>query len=470
MPGWEPVIGLECHVQLQTRSKIFCSCATTFGAPPNENTCPVCLGHPGTLPTLNRRAVEMGLLLAMATGANLTSSPLFARKNYFYPDLPKGYQISQFDRPLAQAGAIEIDGRRRVGLIRIHLEEDAGKLIHEGPDADRFALVDFNRAGVPLAEVVSKPEIRSPVEAAAYLEALRTLVTHLGICDGSMEEGSLRCDANVSVHHPGTPLGTRTEIKNLNSFRNVERALAHEIARHSDMRERGERIPHETRGFDAESGRTYPMRDKEEEHDYRYFPDPDLLPVDIVDTWVASLRETLPELPVPRLQRFLTQYGIGGDDATLLISERRLADYFEAVAGACGNPRAAANWILRDIRRAWRAGESPVRADDLAALLRLIDGGQLSTTAARDVLAAMVATGRPPDGLVAELGLTQVSDADEIEAVVARVIADNGDAAASYRAGKHKALGVLVGAVMRATQGRANPRLASELLVKLLGE
>ena len=470
MDGWEPVIGLECHVQLLTRSKIFCGCPTTFGTPPNQNTCPVCLGHPGTLPTLNRGAVGLGLRLALATGASIAKNPQFARKNYFYPDLPKGYQISQFEQPLALEGAISLDGERRIGLIRIHLEEDAGKLLHEGPGSDRYALVDYNRAGVPLAEVVSKPEVRSPAEAAAYLEALRTLVTHLEICDGNMEEGSLRCDANVSLHRPGTPLGSRTEIKNLNSFRNVERALTHEIVRHAEMLARGESIPQETRGFDADAGRTYSMRSKEDEHDYRYFPDPDLLPLSIDDGWVAELRGTLPELPHPRLQRFLSQYDLAREDAALLVSERRLADYFEAVAAAAGNPRAAANWILRDVRSVWRDADIPVSANDLAALIRLIDSGRLSTTAARDVLIAMVTTKRAPEALVAELGLGQVSDTAELEGIIARVIAENGDAADSYRSGKQKALGVLVGAVMRATSGRANPKLASDLLVKLLAE
>ncbi|MFN7974430.1 MAG: Asp-tRNA(Asn)/Glu-tRNA(Gln) amidotransferase subunit GatB [Acidobacteriota bacterium] len=471
--GWEAVIGLEVHAQLLTESKIFCSCPTSFGASPNAHTCPVCLGHPGVLPVLNRKAVEHGLRMALATGGRIAARSVFARKNYFYPDLPKGYQISQYDLPLAQDGAIDLGNGTAVGLCRIHLEEDAGKLLHEGPGGADHALVDYNRAGVPLLEIVSKPEIPTPGLAHDYLEALRRLVMHLGVCDGNMEEGSLRCDANVSVRRPGDPLGVRTEIKNLNSFRNVERALEHEIARHVEVLAAGGSLSMETRGFDADRGATYPMRGKEEAHDYRYFPEPDLPALHVDASWIARVRESLPELPAARRARLHAEYGLSAEDASLLTASRELADYYEAAARASGNPRSAASWVLRDVLREIKeAGRSlaslPVSPASLGAMIRMIDGGSLSSTAGRDVFAGMLGSGGTPEEIARARGLLQLSDEAELVAIVERVLSENEDAVRSYRAGKEKSFGFLVGAAMKLAKGRGNPKLLNEILRRKL--
>ena len=470
--AWEPVIGLEVHVQLKTASKIFCGCPTTFGAPANDNTCPVCLGHPGVLPVLNRHAVALALRLAAATESQVASESIFARKNYFYPDLPKGYQISQYDRPLAEGGRIELSDGRSVPLERIHMEEDAGKLLHEGPDSDRFAMVDFNRTGVPLVEVVGKPEIHSPQDARLYLQALHTLVTHLDVSDGNMEEGSLRCDANVSIHRPGTPLGTRTEVKNLNSFRNVERALTHEIERHIEIVEAGGTVTMETRGFDADRGVTYSMRGKEEAHDYRYFPEPDLPPLRIGSEWLDEVRATLPELPNRKRSRFQEEYGIPEDDAAILSGSAPLAEFFEAAA-RLATPRAVANWVLRDVLALCRERQVEIDAlglepEGLAELVRLIDDGTISNSAGKEVLEEQIASGRPAAEIVQERGLAQVSDTAELEAQVDAVLAENPVAVASYREGKKQSLGFLMGRVMKATSGKANPRIVNQLLKERL--
>jgi len=478
------VVGLEVHAQLLTRTKIFCGCDTSFGAPPNHHTCPVCLGMPGVLPVLNREAVEMALCMGLAVGARIPRRSVFARKNYFYPDLPKGYQISQFDLPLCEGGSIPIEGaagEREIRLIRIHLEEDAGKLIHgaaetgdAGAEAAGSSLADFNRAGVPLIEIVGEPDIRTPGEAHSYLVRLRSIVTYLGICDGNMEEGSLRCDANVSIRRRGDrELGTRTEIKNLNSFRHVQRALEHEIARQGRVLRSNARVIQETRLWDEAEGRTVPMRSKEEAHDYRYFPDPDLRPLEIGDAWLDRLRKALPELPAARRARFRSEYGLPQDDADQLTLERDLADYFEAVAAACGEPRAASNWVRGELLRVLKESrrdvtDAPVSAAALGELIRLIGDGTISGKIAKTVFEEMAGAGGSPKEIVERLGLVQITDEAAIRTVVAGVVADNPDAVAQYRGGKTAALGFFVGQVMRLTSGKANPGLVNRLLKEML--
>ncbi len=468
---FEPVIGLEVHAQLKSSTKIFCGCSTAFGAPPNTHVCPVCLGMPGMLPVLNRTVVEYALKMALATGCLVGKRSRFARKNYFYPDLPKGYQISQYELPIAEHGAVGIDlekSRKRIGLTRIHMEEDAGKLIH---DPNRpVSFVDFNRTGVPLIEIVSEPDIRSPQEAGAYLRKLRAILRYLGISDGNMEEGSFRCDANVSIRPKGTePLGTRTELKNLNSFKHVENALAYEIRRQQAVAAEGGKVVQETRLWDPERSRTVSMRGKEEAHDYRYFPDPDLLPLVIEDKWVESVQKSLPELPDEKKTRFETVYGLPAYDAGVLTAGRELADFFEACVSAGAGPKVASNWIMGPLlgllhAEATPIEESPVSADHLAELIGLIENDTISGKIAKTVFDEMAASGKAPAEIVEEKGLIQVTDTGAIESAVDAVLARCPDEVEAYKGGKTKLLGFFVGQVMKETRGKANPQVVNEIL------
>jgi aspartyl-tRNA(Asn)/glutamyl-tRNA(Gln) amidotransferase subunit B len=475
MAAYEPVIGLEVHAQLSTRTKIFCGCSTVFGQPPNSQTCAVCLGHPGALPVLNRRAVELGLRSALALGCAIPPRSVFARKNYFYPDLPKGYQISQYEEPLATGGqvVIEIDGRsKRIGLIRLHLEEDAGKSVHEGlPDADRYSYVDLNRAGVPLAEIVSEPELHNAEEAYRFLERLRSVLRYAGTCDGNMEQGSLRCDANVSVRRRGQrELGQRTELKNLNSFRNVQRAVDHEVLRQCAVLDSGGTVVQQTVQWDAVAGVTRPMRGKEDAEDYRYFPEPDLLPLEVGPEWVEEIRRTLPEMPGACKARLAAEYGVSEHEAHLLSLEPERARFFEAVARESGLARAAANWVLNDLLRAQNErgldeNTIPLPARHLAELLRLVDQGTVGITAARrEVFPEMLERGVDPLTLVRDRGLTQVHDESAIEELVRQVLAENPTQVAAYRAGKAGLLAWFVGLVMKRSGGRAHPARVAEVL------
>ena len=478
MMEYESVIGLEVHAQLLTRSKLFCACATTFLADPNEHTCPVCLGMPGVLPVLNQQTVDLGIRLGLAVQGHIAASCCFARKNYFYPDLPKGYQISQYEEPLIAGGGLDIEvngGTKHVRLIRIHLEEDAGKSIHGENLADPTkSYLDLNRCGVPLLEIVSAPDLCSSEEAKIYLQKLKTLLEYLEVCDGNMEEGSLRCDANVSIRPPGVEvLGTRTEIKNLNSFRNVQRAIDYEIARQTDVLAQGGRVVQETRLFDAERGVTQPMRSKEEAHDYRYFPEPDLVPLRVDEAWIARVRYTLPELPDARRQRFMTQYGLPAYDAEVLTVTRALADYFEAAVQRYAQPKVVSNWLMSDLLRELHRHhhtpqQAPVTPAYLAEMLQMVDDGVISGKIAKTVFEEMYQSGKSPRTIVAEQGLLQMTDSSALAEVIAQVLAANPSQVAAYRAGKEKLFGFFVGQTMKATQGKANPGLVNELLSKAL--
>ena len=477
---YEPVIGLEIHAQLLTATKIFCGCSTRFGAAPNMQVCPVCLGLPGALPVLNRRAVEFAVRAAHALGCTIHPVSIFARKNYFYPDLPKGYQISQYERPLATDGALEYDGASgptRVGITRIHMEEDAGKSLHEGfPDSDRSTHLDFNRSGVPLIEIVTQPDIRSAADAAEFFSRLRAILVSLGVNDGNMEEGSLRCDANVSVRPAGTAaLGVKTEVKNLNSFRHVQRALEYEIERHTSVLSAGERIDQETRLWDTAAGRTVTMRGKEEAHDYRYFPEPDLAPLELDPAWIAGIRETLPELPDARRGRFVSQYGLPEYDARVLTQSSELAAYFEATAAACGNAKAASNWVMGELSRRLNEdgtdiADVPLDAGRLAGLIRLVDSGTISGPIAKEVFEKMYGSGRSAADIVEQEGLARIDDEGAVGAAVRDVLAAHPGPVAQYRAGKHQTFGFLVGQVMKAMKGKANPALVNSVLRRLLDE
>ena len=474
-PALETIIGLEVHAQLSTRSKMFCGCSTAFGAAPNSQTCPVCQGMPGVLPVINRSAVELGIRTALALGCRINEHNRFARKHYYYPDMPKNYQISQYEEPLAEHGvlAIEVGGTpRAIGIQRVHLEEDVGKLVHEGAlETARSSTVDFNRAGVPLMEIVSKPDLRSPEEAAGYLRALRTILIYLRVCDGNMEEGSLRCDANISLRPAGSEeYGVKVEIKNMNSFRNVQHALEHEVRRQARALDEGERIVQETRLWDPERARTVSMRSKEYAHDYRYFPEPDLPPLQVGAGWVEAIRAGLPELPAARRQRFAAAYGLSAYDADLLTQGRALADYFEAAVREHPRPKAVANWALNELLRELPADDDravaacPIPPRNLAGLLRLIDDGTISGKIAKDVFEKMYRTGQDAPSIIEREGLTQVADSGELSRIVDQVLAANPKVVEDWRSGKKAALGFLVGQVMKATQGRANPGLVNRLL------
>ncbi len=471
--SFEAVIGLEVHCQLKTRSKLFCACPNRFGDAPNSNVCPVCLGLPGALPVLSRHSVALALRAAIATGCTVHETSIFARKNYFYPDLAKGYQISQFERPLATGGRVAIEtgsGARSVTIQRIHMEEDAGKLLHEGfAWSNEKSGVDFNRAGVPLIEIVSAPELRSAEEAHAYLTALRTTLVYADVSDCNMEEGSLRCDANVSVRPVGsTALGTRVEIKNLNSFRHVAHAIDHEIARQTATIQAGGAVAQETRLWNADRGETASMRGKEEAHDYRYFPEPDLPPLVVAAAWVDEVRAALPELPEARKRRFVEVLGLPAYDADVLLQDRALADYFEAVARESGDAKAASNWVMTEVLRRLK-GETesatfPVAPKALAELLALITRGTISVTVAKDVFSRMWTSGDTALAIVERLGLAQVSDEGALRTTIDAVIAQSPDQVATYRSGKASTLGWFVGQVMKATGGKANPQMINRLI------
>lgn len=472
---YESVIGLEVHAQLLTESKIFCGCSTRFGQPPNHNACPVCAGFPGVLPVLNRRVVEFAIKAGLATHCEIARSSVLARKNYFYPDLPKGYQISQYELPICAHGYVDVElhgAVKRVRLTRIHMEEDAGKNIHDAHGDS--SLVDLNRAGVPLLEIVSEPDLRSSEEAGAYLRTLRAILQYLGICDGNMEEGSFRCDANVSVRPEGSEaLGTKIEIKNLNSFKAVEGAIGFEIVRQIEALSAGGQLTQETRLWDDHREETRSMRSKESAHDYRYFPDPDLLPLVVDGNWIAEIRAALPELPAPRKARFVSDFGLPAYDAELLTSRKDVADYFEAAVKLHGNVKALGNWIVGDLFRVlkerkldnqWQITNWPIPAPHLAQLVQLIDQGRISGRIAKTVFDAMLDSAQSPQQIVSEKGLEQVSDTSSIEAAVDQVIGANAKQVAQYRSGNEKVFGFLVGQIMKATQGKANPQRVNEIL------
>ena len=471
---YETVIGLEVHVQIKTKTKIFCSCSTQFGTPANENTCPICLGMPGVLPVLNKHFLESSMRACLATHCTIQPMNRFARKNYFYPDLPKGYQISQFELPLGTCGHINIyvDGtKKRIGLTRIHMEEDAGKLIHgENLGNPGKSYVDFNRTGVPLCEVVSEPDMRSAEEARAYLLELKSILEYTEVSDCNMEEGSFRCDANVSIRPIGLKeFGTRTELKNLNSFKFIQKAIEYEVDRQTNILDQGDTVKQETRLYDADRGETFPMRSKEEAHDYRYFPDPDLVPIIIDEAWVEELQKTIPELPEQKRERFVSSYGIPEYDTGVLTSSKLLADYFEQCASLFPQPKIISNWIMGDLLRELKKdgkdiADCPISPSALVDLLKLIDSGTISGNIAKGVFEEMYQTKKPADSIVEEKGLKQITDSSAIEKIVDEVIQANPSQVEEFKGGKEKVIGFLVGQVMKQSKGKANPGMVNKLL------
>jgi aspartyl-tRNA(Asn)/glutamyl-tRNA(Gln) amidotransferase subunit B len=472
---YEAVIGLEVHAQMLTETKIFCGCSTRFGAEPNSQTCEVCIGMPGVLPVLNRKALEFAVRTGLAMHCGISKQSRFARKNYFYPDLPKGYQISQFEQPICEHGFVEIvvEGEtKRIGLTRIHMEEDAGKNIHEGGGG--YSFVDLNRAGVPLMEIVSEPDIRSAKEASEYMKKLRTILRYLGVCDGNMEEGSLRCDANVSIRPAGRKgYGTRAEVKNINSFRFVEKAVEYEIKRQIRVVEEGGKVIQETRLWDSAKGITESMRSKEEAHDYRYFPEPDLVPIMVEEKWLDEIKAALPELPDSKRERFVRSYGLPEYDADLLTTEKPVAEWFEESIKAGGQPKAVANWMMGDLMRLMNEENReftvcPLKPSQLADMLKLIDKGTISGKIAKTVFEEMYRTGKSAEEIVRDKGLVQISDESAIEKIVDEVIAKHQKEVERFRAGEEKLIGFFVGQAMKAMKGKANPQVLNELLRKKL--
>src|SRR5258707_5857779 len=476
---YEPVIGLEVHVQLSTRTKIFCGCPTSFGAPPNTNVCPVCLGLPGALPVLSRKAVELGIQAALALNCRVNPRSIFARKNYFYPDLPKGYQISQYDQPLAEHGFVEIDvhgTKKRIGITRVHMEDDAGKSIHDGfKDTDRYSYVDLNRSGTPLIEIVSEPDMRSSDEAYAFLTELKQVLQYISVSTCDMEKGHLRCDVNVSVRLRGAEkFGTKAEVKNLNSFRFLKLALDHEIARQVALVESGGRVAQARRSHNAGAGETGGMRSKEHAHDYRYFPEPDLVPLRVSEAWMARIRDAMPELPQARRARFIDAYGLREYDAQVLTSTRETSDYFETVARLSGDPRAAANWVMGELAGALKAegkeiADAPVSAENLGALVALIAQGKVGGKLAKEIFSKMFATGDAPGDIMQREGLAQISDEGALAKMIDEAIAANPKQVEQYRGGKTTVLAFFVGQVMKASRGQADAGAVNRLLKEKLG-
>lgn len=475
---YESVIGLEVHVQLNTETKIFCGCSTKFGAEPNSQTCPVCLGLPGVLPVLNEEVLKKGILAGIALNCEISEYSKFDRKNYFYPDLPKAYQISQYDMPVCKKGYIDIpveNGMKRIGITRLHLEEDAGKSIHSEDKSENVSFVDLNRTGIPLAEIVSEPDMRTADEAYNYLQKLKSIIKYTGVSDVNMEEGSLRCDVNISVRLKGAEkFGEKVEVKNLNSFKAVKAAINYEFDRQVDLIEAGEKnlIIQETRLWDPDKQLTFSMRSKEDAHDYRYFPDPDLAPVIIDRDFVEELKKYLPELPDQKRERFIAEYNIPVYDAEVLTSVRQLSEYYEDVIKSGANPKKASNWIMSELMGQIQDPEDimnfPVKSADLAALLKLIDDNTISGKIAKTVFRDMIETGEKPETIIEEKGLKQVSDTSEIEAIIDKVIASNQQSVDDFRNGKEKAIGFLVGQVMKESRGKANPQIVNEILIKKL--
>ncbi len=472
---YEAVIGLEVHAQLLTNSKIFCGCSTKFGNEPNSNTCPVCLGHPGVLPVLNKKVVEFTTLMGLATNCKINEHSIFARKNYFYPDLPKGYQISQYEEPICEQGFIEVNPKnsesKKIGITRIHMEEDAGKSIHDQSSA---TLVDVNRCGVPLMEIVSEPDIRTPEEAYLYLSKIKQIVQYLGICDGNMEEGSLRCDANISVRLKGEEkFGVKTEVKNMNSFRNVERAIDYEISRQIEMIEDGEKIVQQTLLWNADANEAYPMRSKEEAHDYRYFPDPDLLPVIVDEIWKTEIAKSLPELPDTKQKRFISDYSLSVYDSEILTQTKALAKYYEKVISVTDDYKTACNWVTTEVLAV--VNEKKIDISDftltplnLGKLINLIKDGTISGKIAKDIFPIMIGSNSDPEQIIKEKNLVQISDTTEIESIIKKIIEANKEQVDEYKSGKEKVFGFFVGQVMKESKGKANPKIVNEILRKLL--